>query len=432
MQVDTKTLAEIIMADVPGLYSPREVLDLQKEFWQRLKIVADTPPGTVVPILLQNILLCDDEIISAALGPLGSKLKRFAREVDFSHPDLARIFGGAFANTSHFSQECNELLQLGQIAKQQSLHSILPSLSKIVTQDGVHRRISRQLDSPYVNRLHVRLLPDREARDEVRLMKRTQALDLESVYRRGQEFWTALPLSFKRFLRFDDSYKVEIERARSKAARYKELGCTVLHQEIEDSIVDYEQQVEDSYYGFNRITMTTAAVVLAKSLGYKLTKVGGYLYGQERRHTIEVQRDFFGDFVFDPAQLPPVTWEEKFNSRRGRLDAFQYSPRVYPLHEFIGIAPQTVRDTIEHLERFPDAGDKSIFDHFSVIVPGVKFPAEKDGKYAFLNKAGEYQEYEKYEDACKALDIILVESGCFHPVILGEKDNKCYFISYFA
>lgn len=425
MQVGTKELAGIIMADEVHL---REVIDLQREFAERLKTVTGRPEGTTVPRLLHNILVCDDEIIEASLGVLGAKLKRFAKEIDFTHPDLVHLFGGAFSDASSFSQQCNELLLLGEYAKQNSLH-ILPSISKIIDKNDVHKRIWRQVDSPYNNRLHVRLIPDRNRREEIRSMKRTKALCLDAVQKKGQEFWTALPISFKRFLRFDETSKDEIERAKRKAERYRELGCEILCKEIEASIEDYRQQINDSYYGFNRITMTTAAVILAKSLGHKLARVGGFLYGADREYQIEVERNFFGKYVFDPEQARESEVKRYYEPR---FDPFKYSPRVYPLHEFWSIAPSAVRDTINHLENFPDAGGKPIFDHFGLIVPGIDFPYENSEEYAFLNEAGEQQEYQKIDDARKSLDIILVESGYFHPVVLGEKDNKCYFISYFA
>lgn len=428
MQIDSQNLVGIIADEV----YLREVIDLQKEFAERLKTTSGIQPEMVVSQLLQNILFYDDEVIEASLGQFGKKLKRFAQDVDFSHPDLARILGGAFSDVSQFSQECNELLLLGEFAKKQSLEIVLPSLNKIITKDDVHKRIWRSVDSPYKNRLHVRLLPDRDSREEVRLMKRAQVLNLDSVYRRGLEFWTALPISFKRFLRFDETYKEEIERVKRKAKRYRDLGCSILSKEIECGIKDYEQQVEDSYYGFNRITMTTSAVILAKSLGHKLVKIGSFLYSSENEYQIEVDRKFFGNYNFDPSQRD--IWENKINTPlyARRAEPFIYAPRVYPLHEFLDLAPLNVLETINHLENFPEAGGKPIFDHFGIIVPGIEFPCEKNENHAFLNEDGKYQEYEKIEDARKALDTIFVGKGYFHPVILGEKDNKCYFISYFA
>lgn len=430
MQIGTEDLIGVIMSDEIHL---REVIDLQREFSGRLRTVIDRPQHTIVPRLLQNILQCDDEIIDLSLGQLGQKLKRFAKEIDFSHPDLVRIFDGAFAENSLFSQECGELLILGEYARSQSLHQVLPSLSKVITQDALHKHIFRRVDSPYNNRLHVRLLPDREGREEVRSMKRTQTLSMEAVYRRGEDFWCSQPISFRRFLRFDLAYEEEIKRAKAKAGRYKELGCEILCEEIERSLVEFNQQVEDGYYGFNRITMTTAAVILAKSLGHKMGHARGSLYTAERRQQIEVDRSFFGDYNFDPHCKSPATFEDSMNfSRISHRGPFKYTPRVYPLHEFWSLAPPTVVETINHLEKFPEAGNKPIFDHFGVIVPSVEFLVQKDDEYVFLDEMGDEKVFPNIDDASKALDIILVENGYFHPVILGEKDNKCYFISYWA
>ena len=61
---------------------------------------------------------------------------------------------------------------------------------------------------------------------------------------------------------------------------------------------------------------------------------------------------------------------------------------------------------MQHLEAFPELGGKPVFDHFLVVVPGL------DGDMA----------HEKE----------LISEGRIIPVLLGERDGKCYFISYWA
>ena len=94
-----------------------------------------------------------------------------------------------------------------------------------------------------------------------------------------------------------------------------------------------------------------------------------------------------------------------------------------------------VRETISLLEAFPDAGGKPIFDHFGVIVPGISFPTTKivniTTLYSFLDERGIVQSYSTREEAIKSLDLILIKNEYFHGVLVGEKDGKCFFISYF-
>jgi hypothetical protein len=115
-----------------------------------------------------------------------------------------------------------------------------------------------------------------------------------------------------------------------------------------------------------------------------------------------------------------------------KLNSYSYEPRVYPLHEFSDILSSNIEKTIELLENFPDAGNKPIFDHFGIIVPGVSYPAPKQILYRFLDESKSVQSYVVREDALKALDKILIKGQYLYAILVGEKDGKCYFISYFV
>ena len=84
------------------------------------------------------------------------------------------------------------------------------------------------------------------------------------------------------------------------------------------------------------------------------------------------------------------------------------------------------------LESFPDAGGKPIFDHFGVIVPSVALPITAENVYTFLDEKGLVQVFKFQEEAVKILDSTLMKGGYINSIIVGEKDNKCYFLSYFT
>jgi len=107
-----------------------------------------------------------------------------------------------------------------------------------------------------------------------------------------------------------------------------------------------------------------------------------------------------------------------------------YEPRVYPLNELQEQAPESVKEIIKLVDEFPEADNKPIFDHFGVIVPGVNYPNEDHKR--FTDKDGEIKQYDSIDDGKKALDIILINAKHITPIIVGEKDGKCYFISYWA
>lgn len=424
----------------------KKVFELQSEFLRRLSC-HEPPQEHCVPSLLRCIIECDDDLIDFALGKLGQKLSMFAKNVDFQHPGIANIFDGLIANDQDFAQECMELLILARYARDNNLKRIIPTLSKFITKDSLDQNAIKKIDAPVNNRMHVRLLKDFKEREEIRMTKRMQIIDLHSVYKKDEEIWNAQPDNFNKFLRFDTSYQDDIELAEKKAVRYEELGCESLASEIRNSIVLFRNNIDQSYYGFNRITMTNASVILAKSLGYNYVSPEEISYSKfmsygswKTESKITVDRSFFGKYNFDPEQTiefsPIISSLSKspIFTKKNQIP-YNYEPRVYPIHELSDIMTDNVCNVISTLENFPDAGYKPIFDHFGVIVPGVSFPVNdpmKNNKmYSFSDERGMIHSYSIRETALKTLDSILIKGEYFYGILVGEKDSKCYFISYF-
>lgn len=437
MPFNPEGVMEIIMADEAYL---KKILELQHEFHKRLA-TRDSPPKAIVPSLLRHLLVYDDDIVEMSLGNIGQKLKSFAREVDFSHPDLYAVFDGALADDQDFPQQCIELLSLAKFARQEGLCRIMPMLGKFVTKESLGRNIIKRIDHPAAARMHIRLLKNPEEREEIRLQKKMQVIDLTSVYRKGEEAWRAQPEDFKRFLRFDTAYQDEIQKAEKRAKRYTDLGCSALAEEILKTVEHFKENMEQAYYGFNRITMTNAAIILAKSMGFNYIPAQPpslYVSKDDFSNKIVVQRRFFGSYNFDPEYFP-VEYSPVVSAHAGTAvfcqrtaPPFLYEPRVYPLHVFWDIANESVVNTINTLEAFPDAAGKPIFDHFGVIVPSVNFPQAKNGVYSFADRGGVCQSFNSREEAVAELDAILIRDRIIFPIIVGEKDGKCYFISYFS
>lgn len=413
----------------------RKVVELQSEFFKRLE-VRDTAPRLIIPSLLVHLLKTDDEVVDMSLGKVGRWLKSFAQEVDFGHPDLSTVFDGALSDERDFSQHCIELLSLAEYARTNQMTRIVPLLGQVVTKDKLDRGIAKKIESPLSSRLHVRLLKDAPAREEIRSLKRMQTIDLAAVYRKGEDAWRAQPEDFRRFLRFDTAYQEEIQKAEKKAKRYSDLGCSSLAEEIMKAVETFREHMEQAYYGFNRITMTNAAVILAKSLCYVYNPQTIYSLADDSAGKIVVPRKFFGKYNFDQ-EFNPLEYEPLVPSLDGTpvycqryAPPLAYEPRVYPLHQFMDIAPPDVVNMIQTLEAFPDAGGKPIFDHFGVIVPGVALP--DPSAISFLDESGQVKIFGCRDEAMRELDRTLTKGGYFHPIVVGERDGKCYFICYFS
>lgn len=412
-----------------------KILNIHKEFLQRLS-KHNPPIVKSTPLILTHILEYDEEILEFALGKIGQKLRLFADKVDFSHPEIITVFDGILADDQEFSKDCLEILLLAKFAKEHHLIKILPLIGKIITKDSILKNTIKKIDVPQYNRMNIRFLKDPIEREEIRLTKKMQTIDLQILFgkeEKGEEVWITQPDSFNKFLRFDTAYQDDLNFAEKKALRYEELGCNILAQEIRKSIEIFNEHIEQSHYGFNRITMTNAAVILAKSMGFNYSRA-------ENGSQITVNRKFFGKYNLDPDQklefnpyVSEVAGVPIFNVKQSD-DFFVYQPRVYPLHELWDLAGTEIRDVISLLENFPDAGGKPIFDHFGVIVPGItplKNKKSSDEEYTFLDENGIIRIFSSYKSAAKDLDVTLIKGNYIHPILIGEKDNKCYFLNYF-
>lgn len=366
--------------------------EFQDEFLKRLNTKSQLPK-IIIPSLLSHLLEYNDEIIQMSLGEFGQKLKDFVQVIDFSHPEIEKVFNNIFSKD--FSQECLELLALAEFAKTKQFNRIIPVIGKIITSD---------IRIPSC----VRLLKDPKERKEIRSSKRMQIIDLDYFYRDGEQAWNNKPNNFNNYLRFSEVYLEDIKNAEQKAEKYKKLGCLSLANEITKDVIKFKEYLDQAYYGFNQISLVDASVILAKNIGYNY-KISNLFEGNK----IIINRKFF--YNFDPISddLP-----------------FNYEPRLYPLHNFWEILSQQTLDIVNTLESFPDAGNKPIFDHLCIIVPGTNFPEIKRDYYSIINREGKQLDFDLREDALKLLDTILLESKYYSAIIVGEKDNKFYFVCY--
>lgn len=389
----------------------RLVEDFQAEFLRRLGQSETNLLAPPMPLLLRKIYDSNHDLLRYAFGDLGVNLGRYTQSLDLNHPDVISVLDGLFQDGQRFSQACLELLGLAEYARHQGMSHVFPDMGSLLVREMLSKAVVKRLDTTSLNRLQVRLIKDPAERDGMRLTKKMQVIDLEGVFRKGEEAWASQPDSFKKFLRFDSAYDEELEAARKKMRRYEELGCHALAKEIAKSIEAFSQNVEQSYYGFNRITMTNAAVVLAKSLGFSFFCQPLYT----STPAIRMSESYFEDFNFDASGLV------------GPKRTYIYNPKVYPFHQLRDIAPDSVLQTVGKLESFPEANYKPIFDHYGVIVPSFIYNFD-----SFYDKSGLLLKYDTIESCNRDLDRALIKTKSIYPIVVGEKDGKAYFVCYWA
>jgi hypothetical protein len=166
------------------------------------------------------------------------------------------------------------------------------------------------------------------------------------------------------------------------------------------------------HYGFNKISLVTAAVILAKQSGFAY---------------VAKPFDRGDEIVLDPKTFSwnifPETPEKLFND--SDLEFLHFSPKLYVYSDFEVYASEKVRNIVRHIENFPEALGYPIFDHIRVLVAGVDYR-----KNSFRFSSGEEFRSDYEERISSQLNFELVSQKQVAAALIGEKYGENYFISY--
>ena len=404
-----------------------KALEFQSELLRRL----DSGPG-ICPVagpraIMSKIKASDQSLLSMAFGEFGICLGRFVKSLDLSHPESISICDAIFGTDHFFADKFYDLLMLAEIAAERGHTSCFPFLGQAVIREYMSKPVYKRIETGQTARSYVRVVEDRQQRGSLRKGKRTQIIDMQSLYKKGDEVWSAQPEDFGRFMRFDSAYRSELEQAEKRMLRYRDMRCSTLAQEMQRSINSFRENMDQSYYGFNRITMTNAAVVLAKFLGYRFVpeqqmSIGSFSYSANPK--IVIDQSSLGDYRFTVDNyVGGLSQEQAMAKIMGQKHVYQ--PKVYPYPMLEDLAGDGVRKIVDCLERFPELGGKPIFDHYGVIVPSVLYTES-----CFRDSNGLIQRFDDMNELSLVLDRSLIKTKSVIPVLVGERDNRCFFISY--
>lgn len=336
-----------------------------------------------------------DEIYNA-LGDMGLSLRRFLKEVDIDsyHPDLPHMMSGYLIG--EFCKECVDLVKLVLFGRANGISEVLlQSACRTVLRSDVAKLVDVEVDAPSVNMLRVRFVSDRTKRDEIRKCKRPMVVSLNMLYKTGQDMWDSTPDSFDSYSHGCNSYENDMQKAKDISEHLNSLNLSSMLQEVKESVSNMEHQIaKEQYLGFNLLPMSVASIILGKLHGYHFsTDPLGYGSGYGERYNVYVREDHFEGFDLGIGN----------SNNQAKLE---YWPIAYTLEDVKNIANKRMKELIDLLEEFPAIGGKSLFDHYRVLLPGLKHDN-------------------------KNLDTELFEAKHIVGVLLGERDGENYFISYF-
>ncbi len=196
---------------------------------------------------------------------------------------------------------------------------------------------------------------------------------------------------------------------------------------MEESIADVA--------GFYRIKLDEAAIILARLHGFKWSESG----------SITVNSKFFENCKFWSDGAKEETEDDKIEGMKKTLilntrfvpvhagfATFNYQARMYPLSSFT--LPTNLQKVIDSTENLNSLNDCAFFDYYWVLVPSLGIDTtliQRQKDHWTICEKGVETIYTNPSDAAFALDKYLVTEGAVAPIVIGERDGKCYFVSMF-
>jgi hypothetical protein len=306
--------------------------------------------------IFSEILKFEDKTVESALGEFGLSLLKFSQNIDIDHFGISDV-----PIDQNLSNRLCQILYLVDYAIKNNLYLSVEGIDKFYNKFLTN-------DIKNLDKKFVRLLKDKNLREEIRKSKKISEISLIGFFEKARLVWDNLPEDFSIFSKNDESYKEMIKEAEIKALRYRNIGCRELSNNIEKSLDSVKKMISDSYFGYRRILIRNAAIILSKINQFKLNKKN-------------IENSFCK--------------KEYFISLSGDI----YNPKIYPIHYLEEIKTDYINLLMLDLEKVP------LFDHYMVLVPSIKKRSMQRDMFDIKEK-----------------NII--------PIVLGEKDGKCYFISY--
>jgi len=369
-------------------------------------------PSTGVSELLQEILNYDAAICETAFGSFGTKLYETAKDLDFDHPDLK---SGRFLSADEGTfKKMIQFLRLCLLAEQNNLHDISPIFSKCVTK-ALLPDVKNSLDFLKNQQQYVRLFKSAEDRHRFRKFKQIRPIEYASALKRVGGMWSNIS-DLEVYSRFGNYYESQIASLQQRIEVYQQYRLPALATDLMESLTEFKQGFGDAYYGFQRVPISIAALVLGKMHNCYLTDKNEIMMPATNFGDLRFEAEAVTRFGIDGTGIDP------------KIEDFHYMPMAYPIYS--SDIPEETQKVLNHLENFPEANGKPIFDHYIAIVPGVHYPRQLliNEKYFVYDAEGKKHFFQDMPSTRIFLDAMLIREKKIFPAVLGERDGKCYFI----
>jgi len=376
--------------------------DFFDDFCKKIKSTSKIKKRSKSKAILK-IAQSDSNLLGSIFGDFGFKMYDFFNAMDYDHPDIYGCYDNAFADGGEFSRFVCEAISCGKYIKKNNLNH----MSSIISEYAKNKMISGNkliefFDVPENNRKHVRFLSDKSRLDSIRKKRTPQFIDMCGIYKKGINFYDGHADNFSSYMRFNKTLSLDVKNLEEMVKIFENIGCNVLAQETKNSISLCNEYIDQTYYGFNRISISAASIILAKSIGFLPNSDNN-----SNEFTLNIKGNFYSNII----------------------GSYEYEPIIYPIHFFENNMSENIKNVIYTLDNFPEAKDKPIFDFYGVIIPSVKIKNSVSYSPILDGHLNEntYANYSKLDFDRKIISDRLVDS-----VIIAEKDHRCYFITYWV
>lgn len=414
----------------------RETNDIVIDGLKSGRTIRASKPSTGIPIARLDGV--SEGFLKATLGESGKRLLRFANRINYDHPDLDSWLEEVHESSPSLFYNASDILTKAQYSKDTN-QDVACLEEQFLADNPAFKHVIQRLERP-----KARLLRSTRERVENRSVKKPpKNISMKQIYSQGENGFYSQPEHFKRFARCSKYYIQELQGFEERQATFNEHGMPELAHAFAKRMRALEEGMKDTV-GFYHLKPDEAAIILARLHN---------LRWNDSQSTIVVSGKFFDDYTFwteekplSPEQMAEELREMKnaesmkksmlistrFASSPFSLLSFAYQPRIYPLPGFVADLPPIATRILESVEHCSDLGGAPFFDYYWVLVPSISLnhPLLNKPKGCWTIKDGNQNYvFQDQMEAASKLDTQLVREGFIIPIIIGERDGRCYFLS---
>lgn len=388
--------------------------------------LCDVKPLTVLSKnqLFDEVYKCPDDKISRTLGKAGELIKSYTKS-SVNHPDALQLVLSK-QEWRNFSQDVLDALDDGA-------DRLIGDSENLKRKVNDYKEIIRILLSP-----KPRFIEEKRRNDLRAIKSVAKHINMKQAYMLGENSYYGKPDNFDMYVRNSKQTLKEIDHLKKKHDVFSRRGMTEVSHSVKKHIKLLEEVCAEQYLGFHRLNPVDAAMISARMHDIKWHEI----------HFLNIPFKFFENSYWPEGKKEEEIIKDEMKRSLIMKDrklafaesvSFSYQPRLYPVNKFPN-TPALVENIIGAIEKFEELDGCPVFDYYWVLVPSINinhpYFRHKDGWSVYARKkinSGwsdlELSHFTDEYEAALALDMALVCDGYFVPVVLGERDGKCYFVS---